>query len=75
MIENVQESKVLNLINRVTPEESENTPTGFRNYNRESLKLKALNFKQNMEILNLLEAFDEDSQLDYSKEGKKIDNY
>jgi len=42
-------------------DDNEDTQKKFRRKHKGSIKLRALNFKQNMEILNLLEAFDEDS--------------
>jgi hypothetical protein len=39
------------------------------------LKLKALTFKQNMEILNLLETFDDDSDNESTFDESKICNF
>ena len=52
-------------------DDNEDTPKEFRRKHKGSIKLRALNFKQNMEILNLLEAFDEDSDWDSQFEGSK----
>ena len=59
---------------RVSPKEPDSPDGGFKRKISENINLKTLTFKQNMEILNLLEAFDEDSdedsQLDDAKNCK-----
>ncbi|CAI2360587.1 unnamed protein product [Moneuplotes crassus] len=47
-----------------TPSESESMSDELSQICHKTMKMKPLTFKQNMEILNLLEAFDEDSDCD-----------